>query len=222
MPPTINSNKSISEASFGERSTCFWKKDGEYLCERGERARKKTAGFRSKGSPETAVKQAGQHESHEPGQEDELVAHVERHDLVDFRYVTESARIAVGVHGVDDHADDPREAEQEDHQRYGQPQGPVEKDMMFGDVSRRGGERQNSATVCSVVYALLRGRRAITFPLVSASPCWSTAGRSSAGIQTSTTTWTAGRAWRIWSSPGPWGPGRSWKQTHTLVTRPSG
>lgn len=156
MPPTINSNKSISEASFGERSTCFWKKDGEYLCERGERARKKTAGFRSKGSPETAVKQAGQHESHEPGQEDELVAHVERHDLVDFRYVTESARIAVGVHGVDDHADDPREAEQEDHQRYGQPQGPVEKDMMFGDVSRRGG-RGKTALRCAALFTRCYG-----------------------------------------------------------------
>lgn len=75
-------------------------------------------------SPESAVEQTGQDESHEAREEEELVAHVERYDLVDFRYVSQRSRVAIGVHREYDHADDPRQTEEEYHQRYSQPQSP--------------------------------------------------------------------------------------------------
>lgn len=74
--------------------------------------------------PKSTVEQAGKHESHETGQEEEFVAYVERHDLVDLRDVSEFPGIAVGVHGKYHHANDPGQAEQTYHQRNGQPQCP--------------------------------------------------------------------------------------------------
>lgn len=93
--------------------------------------------IRRHGIPKAAVEQTSQHESHETRQKIELVAHVERYNLVDVGYIAERSGIAVSVHGINDHANDPRQTEQEYHQWYSQPQRPVYKERtILGNLEK--------------------------------------------------------------------------------------